>query len=108
MAAAPSYYAPTSAYDFSSPPPHALATAPPPPSNRQRRSGCPSRPIGEAQLGRGRFVTDLAAVTSITLKATSCKSFTTDQVDALEATATGGTKLTYDPRDNRVHPEADE
>jgi hypothetical protein len=27
-------------------------------------------------------------------------SFATDQVDALEATATGGTKLTCDPRDN--------
>jgi hypothetical protein len=44
----------------------------------------------------GTLVTSLAAVSSITYKAVSCGSFSTDPTDALETTATGGTSLRFE------------
>jgi hypothetical protein len=49
----------------------------------------------------GAFISSLSAFTSITSKVTQCGSFSTDPVDSLEAVATGGTGLTYDPTNNQ-------
>jgi len=49
----------------------------------------------------GNFVTDLAAVKSITYKSTVCSDLTQNPTDALEVVATGGTSLRYDTTANQ-------
>jgi hypothetical protein len=47
------------------------------------------------------YISDLAAVTSITYKSTSCSAFTGDPADALETSTTGSTSLRYDSSTNQ-------
>jgi hypothetical protein len=49
----------------------------------------------------GSFVTTLSSVRSITYQSTSCRAFSSDPTDPLEATATGATSLRYDATTNQ-------
>jgi sugar lactone lactonase YvrE len=51
--------------------------------------------------GDGLYVSDFAAVTSITYRSTSCSAFTGEPTDSLEVEATGGTSLRYDSTTNQ-------
>lgn len=55
----------------------------------------------QLQQSDGQYVSSLSAIQSVTVSATSCTAFGTDQPSAGTATATGGTSLRYDTTNNQ-------